>query len=191
MIVGFGGWLQFKFLFCGRNALGRDLARLCGQPAGRNSFRTTDDGNPGNVSAPVIVGFGGWLDFTFLFDGRNALGQDRIYAVNPAGAAAFPTGMMEIQGTCRLQRLSALAGGRIFTFSLQAETRRARTASTACFLSPPTNVPFANRVDRIVLADFVVVLSITHRRLFVLSERLPGDPVGRTVPAPEALTVII
>jgi hypothetical protein len=28
-----------------------------------------------------IVGFGGWTGFKFLFAGRNAAGQDRIYAV--------------------------------------------------------------------------------------------------------------
>jgi hypothetical protein len=44
-----------------------------------------DAGTPGNVSSPVTVGFGGWLDFEFLFGGRNAAGEDRIYAVNQAG----------------------------------------------------------------------------------------------------------
>jgi hypothetical protein len=29
----------------------------------------------------VVVGFGGWLPFKFLFAGRNVAGQDRIYAV--------------------------------------------------------------------------------------------------------------
>jgi hypothetical protein len=33
------------------------------------------------VSDPAIVGFGGWTDFKFLFAGRNAAGQDRVYAV--------------------------------------------------------------------------------------------------------------
>ena len=41
-----------------------------------------DDGTPGNVSSPVVVGYGGWSQFQFLFAGKNALGQDRIYAVN-------------------------------------------------------------------------------------------------------------
>lgn len=40
-----------------------------------------DAGTPGNVSSPVVVGFGGWLDFKFLFSGRNLVGEDRIYAV--------------------------------------------------------------------------------------------------------------
>jgi hypothetical protein len=40
-----------------------------------------DTGTPGNVSDPVIVGFGGWTDFRFLFAGRNLAGQDRIYGV--------------------------------------------------------------------------------------------------------------
>jgi hypothetical protein len=29
----------------------------------------------------VVVGFGGWQVFSQLFAGRNAAGQDRIYAV--------------------------------------------------------------------------------------------------------------
>jgi hypothetical protein len=33
----------------------------------------------------VTVGFGGWSAFKFLFAGRNAAGQDRIYAVNQNG----------------------------------------------------------------------------------------------------------
>ncbi len=40
-----------------------------------------DAGTPGNVSAPVVVGFGGWLDFKFLFSGTNLSGENRIYAV--------------------------------------------------------------------------------------------------------------
>ena len=39
-----------------------------------------DNGTPGNVSDPVVVGFGGWADFTALF-----AGGDRIYAVDQAG----------------------------------------------------------------------------------------------------------
>ena len=40
-----------------------------------------DAGTPGNVSSPVIVGFGGWQQFKFLFAGRNVSGDNRIYAV--------------------------------------------------------------------------------------------------------------
>ena len=40
-----------------------------------------DAGTPGNVSDPVVVGFGGWLDFKFLFSGTNVAGENRIYAV--------------------------------------------------------------------------------------------------------------
>jgi hypothetical protein len=29
----------------------------------------------------VVVGFGGWLDFKFLFAGQDVAGEDRIYAV--------------------------------------------------------------------------------------------------------------
>jgi len=40
-----------------------------------------DAGTAGNVSDPVIVGFGGWQDFRFLFAGANLSGGNRIYAV--------------------------------------------------------------------------------------------------------------
>jgi hypothetical protein len=40
-----------------------------------------DSGTPGNVSDPVVVGFGGWAAFKFVFGGRDQTGQDRIYAV--------------------------------------------------------------------------------------------------------------
>jgi hypothetical protein len=41
-----------------------------------------DAGTPGNVAAPVVVGFGGWLQFHFLFAGKNVAAQDRICAVD-------------------------------------------------------------------------------------------------------------
>jgi hypothetical protein len=44
-----------------------------------------DAGTPGNVSAPVVVGFGGWGDFKFLFAGQNVAKENRIYAVNQNG----------------------------------------------------------------------------------------------------------
>jgi hypothetical protein len=44
-----------------------------------------DAGTPGNVSDPVIVGFGGWQGFTFLFAGGNIAGENRIYAVDQNG----------------------------------------------------------------------------------------------------------
>jgi hypothetical protein len=40
-----------------------------------------DSGTPGNVSSPTVVGFGGWLNFKFLFSGGNLSGENRIYAV--------------------------------------------------------------------------------------------------------------
>jgi hypothetical protein len=44
-----------------------------------------DAGTPGNVSSPVVVGFGGWSDFRALFSGRNVSGENRIYAVDHSG----------------------------------------------------------------------------------------------------------
>jgi hypothetical protein len=44
-----------------------------------------DAGTPGNVSTPVVVGFGGWQDFKFVFGGSELSGADRIYAVDQNG----------------------------------------------------------------------------------------------------------
>ena len=45
----------------------------------------TDNGQPGNVGpAHVTVGNGAWLQFKFLFAGRNASRENRIYAVTMA-----------------------------------------------------------------------------------------------------------
>jgi hypothetical protein len=83
MVVGFGGWSPFKFLFAGRNAAGQDCLYAVNAEGQLLSYQ--DAGTQGNVSNPVVVGFGGWLAFNFLFAGRNAAGQDRIYAVDPSG----------------------------------------------------------------------------------------------------------
>jgi hypothetical protein len=79
VVVGFGGWLDFKFLFAGRNAAGENRIYAVDQNGQLLSYG--DAGTPGNVSSPVVVGFGGWLDFKFLFAGGNLSGEDRIYAV--------------------------------------------------------------------------------------------------------------
>ncbi len=75
-----GGWLDFTFLFAGRNVLREDRIYAVDQNGRLLSYG--DAGTPGNVSNPMVVGFGGWLDFKFLFAGRNVLGEDRIYAVD-------------------------------------------------------------------------------------------------------------
>ena len=55
-----------------------------GPPIGTGQLLSYGDaGTPGNVSSPVIVGFGGWQAFRVLFAGRNAAGEPRIYAVVP------------------------------------------------------------------------------------------------------------
>jgi hypothetical protein len=83
ILVGFGGWLPFKFLFAGENAAGENRIYAVNSDAQLLSYG--DDGAQGNVSDPVEVGFGGWLQFKFLFAGQNDLGQNRIYAVNSSG----------------------------------------------------------------------------------------------------------
>ncbi|HET9183460.1 MAG TPA: tachylectin-related carbohydrate-binding protein [Candidatus Angelobacter sp.] len=73
VVVGFGGWGDFKFLFAG-------LRRIYAVNQQGQLLSYGDSGTPGNVSDPVVVGFGGWLDFKFLFAGLG-----RIYAVNEQG----------------------------------------------------------------------------------------------------------
>jgi hypothetical protein len=82
-IVGFGGWLDFNFLFAGKNVSGENRIYAVNQSGQLLSYG--DDGDLGNVSDPVIVGLGGWLEFKFLFAGKNVSGENRIYAVNPSG----------------------------------------------------------------------------------------------------------
>jgi negative regulator of replication initiation len=83
VMVGFGGWQGFKFLFAGRNIAGENRIYAVDQNGELLSYG--DAGTPGNVSSPVIVGFGGWQDFKFLFAGRNLSGKNRIYAVDQNG----------------------------------------------------------------------------------------------------------
>ena len=60
---------------------GSDLTGVCVYPppgVQGELLSYGDAGTLGNVSDPVLVGFGGWLQFKFLFAGRNAAGEDRI-----------------------------------------------------------------------------------------------------------------
>ena len=68
-----------------RNIASQPFTITLGGPLGGRLLSYGDAGTPGNVSAPVVVGFGGWADFRFLFAGRNVAGEDRIYAVDQAG----------------------------------------------------------------------------------------------------------
>jgi hypothetical protein len=79
VVVGFGGWADFKALFAGGNLAGE--GRIYAVDQGGQLLSYGDAGTPGNVSDPVVVGFGGWADFKALFAGGNLAGQDRIYAV--------------------------------------------------------------------------------------------------------------
>jgi negative regulator of replication initiation len=83
VVVGFGGWLEFEFLFAGQNVAGENRIYAVNQNGQLLSYG--DAGTPGNVSDPVVVGFGGWLEFGFLLAGENAAGENRIYAVNQNG----------------------------------------------------------------------------------------------------------
>ena len=82
VVVGFGGWLQFKFLFAGVNQADENRIYAVNQLQNGQLLSYGDDGSPGNVSAPVIVGNDDWLQFKFLFAGVNQAGENRIYAVN-------------------------------------------------------------------------------------------------------------
>jgi hypothetical protein len=86
--VGADGWLQFKFLFAGRNEQPPFAVNViyAVNQGGQLLSYNDDGGTSGDVSHPVVVGFGAWLEFQFLFAGANASGGNRIYAVTkPAG----------------------------------------------------------------------------------------------------------
>ena len=74
-----------------------------------------DAGTPGNVSDPMVVGFGGWTPFKFLFGGRNLAGDNRIYAVNADGNCSRMA-MVERWGMCRVQWSSGSVAGQAFKF---------------------------------------------------------------------------
>ena len=97
VIVGFGGWSDFKFLFAGRNVAGQDRIYAVDQDGQLLSYG--DAGTPGSVSAPVVVGLGGWLAFKFLFAGRSVAGGNRIYA---AEKALTPDHEYEIDGALQI-----------------------------------------------------------------------------------------
>ena len=81
VIVGNDDWLDFKFLFAGVNQPGENRIYAVNQVQNGQLLSYGDDGTPGNVSDPVIVGNDDWLDFKFLFAGKNLSGENRIYAV--------------------------------------------------------------------------------------------------------------
>jgi CubicO group peptidase (beta-lactamase class C family) len=74
-----------------------------------------DNGTPGNVSDPVIVGLGAWTDYKFVFAGRNSVGQDRIYAVNQEGQL-LSYAVTEIPGGVSDPVIVGLGGWEVFTF---------------------------------------------------------------------------
>jgi hypothetical protein len=83
MVVGFGGWLDFNFLFAGANAAGAN--RIYAVDSSGQLLSYGDSATQGNVSDPKVVGFGGWQGFKFIFAGRNGAGENRIYAVDQSG----------------------------------------------------------------------------------------------------------
>lgn len=83
VVVGFGGWHAFDFLFAGMDATGQN--RIYAVDQGGQLLSYGDAGTSGNVSSPVVVGSGGWLNFKSLFAGSNAAGENRLYAVDQSG----------------------------------------------------------------------------------------------------------
>jgi len=43
----------------------------------------------------MVVGLGGWLQFQFVFAGRNLAGEDRIYAVVRYRFCSMPKSLMQ------------------------------------------------------------------------------------------------
>jgi Zn-dependent metalloprotease len=88
-----------------------------------------DAGTPGNVSDAVVVGFSGWLDFKFLFAGRNLSGRTASTLWTKM-ANYCPTGTQELSVMFRTPWSSAAAGGWTSSFSSPVRTSAVRTAST-------------------------------------------------------------
>ena len=63
----------------------RDTGRIYAVNEAGQLLTYADDGIPGNVANPFVVGADGWNKFKFVFAGQNLLHQNRIYAVNQAG----------------------------------------------------------------------------------------------------------
>lgn len=82
-IVGFDDWLEFKFLFGGKNQSGQGRIYAIDQQGRLLSYG--DHGTVGNVSAPLTLANAGWANFKFVFGGTNQAGEGRIYAVDPQG----------------------------------------------------------------------------------------------------------
>jgi hypothetical protein len=107
--VGADGWLQFKFLFAGRNEQPPFAVNViyAVNQGGQLLSYNDDGGTSDDVSHPVVVGFGAWLEFQFLFAGANASGGNRIYAVTkPAGGGGGGTGPTLFAGVGELPQTS-------------------------------------------------------------------------------------
>ncbi len=83
VVVGLGGWQDFKSVFAGRNVAGEN--RIYAVDRNGQLLSYGDAGTHGNVSSPVVVGLGGWLDFKAVFAGSNLLRENRIYAADQNG----------------------------------------------------------------------------------------------------------
>jgi hypothetical protein len=86
VVVGADGWQRDNMatVFAGKDSAGN--GRIYAVNHHGNLLSYVDDGKPGNVGGPVVVGKGIWVDmFMFLFAGANAAGQNRIYGVNKLG----------------------------------------------------------------------------------------------------------
>jgi hypothetical protein len=86
-IVGLGGWQAFTHVFAGTDVSGNAqyMQRIYAVDQDGQLLSYRDAGTPGNVSDPVIVGFGGWQAFNQLFAARTAANEPRIYAVDQDG----------------------------------------------------------------------------------------------------------
>ena len=86
VVVGADGWQldNIAKVLAGKDSAGN--GRIYAVNHHGNLLSYVDDGKPGNVGHPVVVGKGIWMDmFMFLFAGANAAGQNRIYGVSKLG----------------------------------------------------------------------------------------------------------
>ncbi|MGQ0659229.1 MAG: hypothetical protein ACT4NU_14285 [Chromatiales bacterium] len=177
VVVGFGGWSDFKFLFAGRNVAGENRIYAVNQDGELLSYG--DAGTPGNVSNPVVVGLAGWLDFKFLFAGGNVAGENRIYAVR----ADSPDEHYEIEGNLQVRpvrvdrcqaEVNAVKAAQSAVDDLDAEIRALQAELQR---ASPTEKPFIiseiKRLREEELPIVIAALEDARRDLQACRDRIP------------------
>jgi hypothetical protein len=87
VVVGADGWDKFSAVFFCPISSAISTGQIYAVDESGDLLQYQDDGTPGNVGDPVVVGRSIWSDYAFLslFAGLNSLGYGRIYGVDGEG----------------------------------------------------------------------------------------------------------